>query len=283
MHPRNILFVYCALSSLLLQSAIARAEEKPGVEATITVRVPADAELFFDGMPTKSKGVERVFATPPLDAARTFHYNVLARWQEQGKTVERSRARRDSSWSEDRTLLYRLRVFEIRSAPGGSVRFGGRRAPASRSRGQALAAGPRQRCAAERRYDSRHRPGCRPDLQERRRSPRIPRRFQRQLSLPGPGDGGCAPSGRRRRSRRDAGPRPNRPGQHQGQRSGSCSAPRSGQGWRVHPPRARGPCRGRDLRSLAARRTVHQGPQARRRPGPCDRGSGRQGRDRAEG
>jgi uncharacterized protein (TIGR03000 family) len=57
----------------------------------ITVVVPADAKVFFDGAPTVQTGTERRFVSPPLEVGRNRHYVVLARWQEGGKTVEHTR------------------------------------------------------------------------------------------------------------------------------------------------------------------------------------------------
>jgi uncharacterized protein (TIGR03000 family) len=60
-------------------------------QAGIRVLVPADAEVFFDGEPTAQKGTSRLFITPPLAAGKKYHYDVLARWKQDGKTVERTR------------------------------------------------------------------------------------------------------------------------------------------------------------------------------------------------
>ena len=57
----------------------------------ITVLVPADAEVLFDGTPTAQKGDERTFVTPALPTGKAGHYDVLARWKDSGKTLERSR------------------------------------------------------------------------------------------------------------------------------------------------------------------------------------------------
>jgi uncharacterized protein (TIGR03000 family) len=62
-----------------------------GAEATITVLVPADAEVFFDQHRTRQGGTERYYATPPLPIGRTLYYTVRARWQAQGKPVEQTR------------------------------------------------------------------------------------------------------------------------------------------------------------------------------------------------
>jgi uncharacterized protein (TIGR02246 family) len=60
-------------------------------KAEITIIVPANAEVFFDGKPTKEKGTERVFLTPPLEVGEKYSYELRARWQEGGKVVERTR------------------------------------------------------------------------------------------------------------------------------------------------------------------------------------------------
>ena len=60
-------------------------------QAGIRVLVPADAEIFFDGERTTQKGSERLFITPPLQAGKKHHYDLLARWKEDGKTVEQKR------------------------------------------------------------------------------------------------------------------------------------------------------------------------------------------------
>jgi uncharacterized protein (TIGR03000 family) len=73
---------------------VAPAEESGQVErakAEITVLVPADAEVFFDGDPTIQKGTERRFVTPPLEVGKKYHYDVLARWKKDGKAVEQTR------------------------------------------------------------------------------------------------------------------------------------------------------------------------------------------------
>jgi uncharacterized protein (TIGR02246 family) len=59
--------------------------------AEITISVPADAEIFFDGRPTTQQGAERRFQTPPLPAGQTYSYAVRALWRNGGKAVERTR------------------------------------------------------------------------------------------------------------------------------------------------------------------------------------------------
>jgi len=59
--------------------------------ATVAVRVPADAEVWFDGAPTSQRGESRTFSSPPLNADRDYHYDIRARWTEGGKEVEQTR------------------------------------------------------------------------------------------------------------------------------------------------------------------------------------------------
>jgi uncharacterized protein (TIGR03000 family) len=77
----------------LYRSYYPREPEPPRKDtpASVSVRVPADAELFFDGGKTVQKGALRTFVTPPLQPGKEFRYAVKARWQEGGKTVEKTR------------------------------------------------------------------------------------------------------------------------------------------------------------------------------------------------
>ncbi len=58
-------------------------------KAHLWLRVPADAEVWFDGDKTRQTGTLRHYYTPPLTPGKQFSYQVLARWTEDGKTVER--------------------------------------------------------------------------------------------------------------------------------------------------------------------------------------------------
>jgi uncharacterized protein (TIGR03000 family) len=59
--------------------------------AVIDLRVPADAQVWFDGDATNQRGPNRVFTSPPLDPGKAYHYDVKARWTENGRPVERTR------------------------------------------------------------------------------------------------------------------------------------------------------------------------------------------------
>jgi uncharacterized protein (TIGR03000 family) len=72
-------------------AADSRATPTQEATASLTVIVPADAEVFLDGDPTTETGTERRFVTPPLTVGGRYSYTVRARWQEGGNTVEQSR------------------------------------------------------------------------------------------------------------------------------------------------------------------------------------------------
>src|SRR5262245_6255663 len=74
------------LAGLALASAAARPqqEEQP---ARLTLLVPADAQVEFDGEPTTSVGESRRYTTPPLRAGTNYSYTV--RVTSNGKTVSR--------------------------------------------------------------------------------------------------------------------------------------------------------------------------------------------------
>ncbi len=56
--------------------------------AFIDVRVPANAQVFFDGSPTQQRGMERQFMTPPLERGSHYTYRVKAQWMQDGKKRE---------------------------------------------------------------------------------------------------------------------------------------------------------------------------------------------------
>ncbi|HZY85181.1 MAG TPA: DUF1254 domain-containing protein, partial [Gemmataceae bacterium] len=88
-----LLLAPALLAAALLATARAQQPKRPPAEAAaqITVLVPADAEVYFDGDPTAQRGAERRFLTPPLSVGKQYHYSVRARWTKDGKKVEQTR------------------------------------------------------------------------------------------------------------------------------------------------------------------------------------------------
>jgi uncharacterized protein (TIGR03000 family) len=71
--------------------------------ALLTMRVPADAELWFGDYKSKQTGAERTFQTPPLEAGAKYTYKVRMRWMEGGKPREITREI-DVRAGENRTI-----------------------------------------------------------------------------------------------------------------------------------------------------------------------------------
>jgi len=60
--------------------------------ALITVRLPADAKLMVDDLPTPQTGAVRQFVTPgALESGKTYHYTLKAEWMDNGQPVKRER------------------------------------------------------------------------------------------------------------------------------------------------------------------------------------------------
>jgi uncharacterized protein (TIGR03000 family) len=59
--------------------------------ATMDVRVPADAEIWFEGTKTGQRGLTRTFVSPPLAKGQAFTYDIRARWKEGDKEVDQTR------------------------------------------------------------------------------------------------------------------------------------------------------------------------------------------------
>lgn len=60
--------------------------------ASIDVKVPAGAQLWFEGQKTQQQGSYRIFESPPLEPGKIYSYKVKARWTNaKGEIVERTR------------------------------------------------------------------------------------------------------------------------------------------------------------------------------------------------
>ena len=55
--------------------------------ALVTVRAPADADIWFNGIKTTSTGAVREYQSPPLTPGSRYAYEVRARWYENGHEV----------------------------------------------------------------------------------------------------------------------------------------------------------------------------------------------------
>jgi uncharacterized protein (TIGR03000 family) len=60
-------------------------------EANIRVIVPSgNARVFFDDSKTEQTGMERLFASPPLEPNKEYTYTVRAEWTENGKEMNKA-------------------------------------------------------------------------------------------------------------------------------------------------------------------------------------------------
>jgi len=63
---------------------------QPDPTAHITVNVPPDAAVWFEGTRTTSTGSVREFQSPPLTSGSRYSYTVRARWDNNGQEVTQS-------------------------------------------------------------------------------------------------------------------------------------------------------------------------------------------------
>ena len=64
---------------------------KEELSATVLVKVPAGAEVWFDKEKTTQTGADRVFQSPPLTPGKTHICSVRAKWNEGGQEIEQFR------------------------------------------------------------------------------------------------------------------------------------------------------------------------------------------------
>jgi uncharacterized protein (TIGR03000 family) len=63
------------------------APQQPDNTAHVTVRVAAEAEIWFNGTKMTSTGPKREFYSPELTPGREYSYDIRARWKESGHEV----------------------------------------------------------------------------------------------------------------------------------------------------------------------------------------------------
>jgi uncharacterized protein (TIGR03000 family) len=59
--------------------------------AHITLKVPADAEVWFNGQKTKATGTVRDYDSPPLASGYRYTYQIRVSWQHDGRTIAQHR------------------------------------------------------------------------------------------------------------------------------------------------------------------------------------------------
>jgi uncharacterized protein (TIGR03000 family) len=68
-----------------------RSAPPPEGAASIDLRVPAEAEVWFENQKTRQSGPIRHFTSPPLPQGQRFVYDLRARWTENGRVITRTR------------------------------------------------------------------------------------------------------------------------------------------------------------------------------------------------
>jgi uncharacterized protein (TIGR03000 family) len=68
----------------------ARAATPVDTTAHVTVRVPADAVIWFDETRMTSTGSAREYQSPPLTPGNRYTYEIRARWNENGQPVSQT-------------------------------------------------------------------------------------------------------------------------------------------------------------------------------------------------
>jgi len=58
----------------------------------IELRVPANAQVWFNGQATRQTGSQREFVSPPLQPGQEYTYTIRARWMQNGQPVDQTRA-----------------------------------------------------------------------------------------------------------------------------------------------------------------------------------------------
>ena len=59
--------------------------------ARMTVRVPSDAQVWFQNQPMKQQGPVRYYQSPQLTPGQDYTYDIRAQWREGGRVVSRTR------------------------------------------------------------------------------------------------------------------------------------------------------------------------------------------------
>lgn len=59
--------------------------------AQVTVRVPADAQVWFQNQPTTQQGAVRHYQSPQLSPGQEYSYDIRAQWRQGGRAITQER------------------------------------------------------------------------------------------------------------------------------------------------------------------------------------------------
>jgi uncharacterized protein (TIGR03000 family) len=67
--------------------------------------VPANAEVWFEGIKMRATGPVRLFHSPPLQRGLRYAYTIRARWRQAGRTVTQTQEVTVSAGSNTRVTF----------------------------------------------------------------------------------------------------------------------------------------------------------------------------------
>ena len=84
-------------SSLLVVAAlvagpISTATAGDAATATVVIKLPADATVYFDDRPTKQAGAERTYVTPELPPGKEYVYQVKIEYTRDGRMTTQTKS-----------------------------------------------------------------------------------------------------------------------------------------------------------------------------------------------
>jgi len=126
-----------------------RAPKEAEVKAELTLHVPANAKIWFDGEPTSQKGTKRVFTAPELPAGREYTYHVKVEWRHGTRKLHRSGHLAFRAGERVSLSLVKGRFVELRDAEDNGAAARNDRARRST---EIRTAAPRRRAPAPRYY-----------------------------------------------------------------------------------------------------------------------------------
>jgi uncharacterized protein (TIGR03000 family) len=88
----RILSSLLVVAALVVAGPIGRAAADDTATATVVVKLPADARLYFDDRPTKQAGAERTYVTPELTPDKEYVYQVKIEYTRDGRMMTQTKS-----------------------------------------------------------------------------------------------------------------------------------------------------------------------------------------------
>jgi len=89
-HPYTVAYSYPSVSTSYM-AFYPPIQDMSANVATIRVRVPEGARVWFEGGATSQTGTDRVFVSPSLTPGHEYVYRIRVQWGENGSAEERTR------------------------------------------------------------------------------------------------------------------------------------------------------------------------------------------------